>query len=204
MIAVLVQIALSSEVAHLQLLKVSVMGSESSKTEIVRVEVPVEVEAKSELLSMMKKEVSELDPVIKDGVMSTVLSQQDALIMEYSSLTDINQLKDDIKAMFKSVDDVNILDFIIDTATTMVSALKQSKDLTKAERWHQTIHQIRKKDKVIGMEAQYKIRIEDKLKGVLFRERKTVVVIGYKILIHILDQSPDDFLDHDELKSLTF
>ncbi len=69
--------------------------------------------------------------------------------------------------MFNNVDDVKILDFIIATATAMISALKQSKDITKAVRWHQRKLEKKINHRVVGMEAYYKIRIGNKVKGMM-------------------------------------
>ncbi len=108
------------------------------------------------------------------------MSQEDVLVMEYSTLDNSDQIEADIKAMFKTVDDVKILDFIIATATAMISALKQSKDMTKAVRWHQRKLVKKINHNVVGMEAHYKIRIEEKV--MVLKEKKTLVLIGYKVL----------------------
>ncbi len=54
------------------------------------------------------------------------------------------------------------------------------------------------------MEAHYKMRIEEKVKGMVLKEKKTLVLIGYKVLAHTLDGLPEDYLEADELNSLAF
>ncbi len=58
--------------------------------------------------------------------------------------------------------------------------------------------------RIVGMEAHYKIRIEEKVKRTTLKEKKTVLLIGYKVFAHSLDRSLEDFLETDELKSLAF
>ncbi len=53
--------------------------------------------------------------------------------------------------------------------------------------------------RIVGMEAHYKIQIEEKVKITVPTLKKTVLLIGYKVFAHSLDLSPEDFL---ELKSL--
>ena len=179
--------------------------------EVVReVAVPMPIYIQPELneqLEELKEEVKTVVPVITDGIKHTFMSQEDVLLMKYSQLDDMDKIKEDIKGMFQSVDDVKILDFIIATATSMISALKHSKEMKEVMRWHQRKLEKRVSDtQVVGMEAHYKVKIEETTSGGIIskKEKETVVLIAYKVMAHILDRAPEDFLGKEELAALTF
>lgn len=60
------------------------------------------------------------------------------------------------------------------------------------------------KDKVYGIELQYKVRFLDQLKGVYgFRSNETTLLVAYKSAVYVMDAKPEDFPDEDELAALT-
>ena len=78
--------------------------------------------------------------------------------------------------------DSDILKFITDTATSMITALKHSKEMKEVVRWHQRKIEKKVGGKIIGMEAHYKVKIQEQTKGVWSKEKDTVVLIAYKVM----------------------
>ncbi len=68
--------------------------------------------------------------------------------MEYSALDNIDQIKEACLTMSMML---KLQTFIIATATAMISALKQSKDITKAVCWHQRKLEKKINHRVVGM-----------------------------------------------------
>ena len=163
-----------------------------------------------EHLEELKQEVKKVVPLITDGIKHTILSQEDVLLMRYSQLDHMDRMTEDIKAMFQNVDDVRILDFIISTATSMIGAVKHSMEMKEVMRWHQRKVEKRINDKVIGMEAHYKVEIKEyrytsKTKyRWMVPEKETVVLIAYKVMAHTLDRAPGDFLSAKDISCLIF
>ena len=86
-------------------------------------------------LEQRKKEVTSVEPSIQQDVKQTVSLEQDALLMRYSQLKDKAKIEEDIKKIFG--DYQAMLDFIVDTACRMVSAMTSSEKMTDVLRWHE-------------------------------------------------------------------
>ena len=163
-----------------------------------------------EHLEELKQEVKKVIPLMTDGIKHTIMSQEDVLLMRYSQLDHMDKIKEDIRAMFLNVDDIRILDFIISTATSMIGAVKHSMEMKEVMRWHQRKVEKRINDKVIGMEAHYKVEIKEyrytsKTKySWMVPEKETVVLIAYKVMDHTLDRAPSDFLSAKDISCLIF
>lgn len=152
-------------------------------------------------LESLKKEVVSVQPCISDGVKETVFSEQDALLMRYSQLSDRGTIEKNIQEVFGKFP---VLEFIIDTATRMISAMQTTEEMTEILRWQERKLVKRVGSKVYGIEAHYKVKIMEKDKGTFKTNKETVGLIAYKLLAHVMDRPADDFPDDEELKCVTF
>lgn len=181
------------------------MGGSPSK-EVVYVESDESKQAKvlSKLenqLEDLRKEVVSVRPCITEGVRETISSEQDALLMRYSQLTDVTVIEENIREVFGNFP---VLEFIVDTATRMVSAMNSTEEMTEILRWQERKLVKRVGSRVYGIEAHFKVKILEKEKGTFRTSKDTVVLIAYKCLAHVMDRPADDYPDDNELKRLTF
>jgi len=184
------------------------MGSQSSK-EVVRY---VESDESKRIrllgqlenqLEQLKQEVITVEPVISKNVRQTVRQEQDALLMRYSQLADKERIVRDIREIFGGFP---LLDFLVETATKLVSAMTSSEDLKEILRWQERTIVKRVGRQVYGMEAHYKVKVLEETKGSVpgFKSKDTVVLIAYKCIAHAMDLNPAEFPDDKEHKKLTF
>ena len=185
-----------------------IMGSSSSKEVVKYVE--SDESKRIRLLNKLEKQLEELkqevitvEPAISSNVRYTVGQEQDALLMRYSQLTDIEQVARDIQRIFGGFP---ILNFLVETATKLVSTITSSQDLKEILRWQERKKVTRVGDKVYGMEVHYKLKLLEEDKGTMFtgRSKDTVVLIAYKCITHAMDLNPEEFPDNEEFKKLTF
>lgn len=174
-----------------------------------------------EQLEEMKDEVKEVDQIITEDVIDTVKSIEDSVLLSYEQLEDMSKIEANIQQVFKGFPAVGIL---VDSATSMIAAMKNTDELKKMFRWQQrkVIQRIPGKrgqpDKVVGLELHYKVKIieESTAAGMMSRvsgffkgapaqdKKKTVVLVAYKCLAHTMDLPADDYLDKEELDNLVF
>ena len=172
-------------------------------------------------LNEMKDEVKEVEQIITDKVRSTVKSIEDSVLLSYEQLEDISKIEANIEQVFKGFPAVGIL---VDTATNMIAAMKNTEELKKMFRWQQRkmIQRMSGKpgepDKVMGLELHYKVKIIEestaagmwsKFSGFVMHapapdKKKTIVLVAYKCLAHAMNLDADDYLDKEELDSLVF
>jgi len=154
-------------------------------------------------LEELKQEVTSVEPAFKTNVRETVRQHQDALLMRYSELQDKDQVIQHIQNIFGGSP---LLEFLVETATRMVSTMISSHELKEILRWQEQKVVKRVGNKVYGMEAHYKVKLLEESKGNLpgFRSRDTVVLIAYKCIAHTMNLNPQDFPDEEEHKQLTF
>lgn len=152
-------------------------------------------------LEELKQEVVTVEPAISSNVRSTVFQEQDALLMRYSQLTDKEQVIRDVKTIFGGFP---ILEFLVDTATKLVSTMASSEDLKEILRWQERKMVKRVGDQVFGLEAHYKVKVLEETKGTFIKSKDTVVLIAYKCIAHAMDLNPAEFPDEEMYKKLTF
>ena len=154
-------------------------------------------------LEQLKQEVITVQPAISDNVLETVRQEQDALLMRYSQLTDKEQVVRDIRGIFSGFP---ILEFLVETASKLVSTMTSSQELKEILRWQERKMVKRVGNKVYGMEAHYKVKVLEETKGSVpgFKSKDTVVLIAYKCIAHVMDLNPAELPDDEEHKQLTF
>lgn len=154
-------------------------------------------------LEQLKQEVITVEPTINSNVRETVRQEQEALLMRYSQLTDKEQVVRDIRGIFSGFP---ILEFLVETASKLVSTMASSQELQEILRWQERKMVKRIGDKVYGIEAHYKVKVLEETKGNVpgFKSKDTVVLIAYKCIAHVMDLNPAEFPDDEEHKKLTF
>lgn len=180
------------------------MGGSSSK-EVVEVDEESQKEQilkeLDQQLDGLRQEVGRIQPLITKGVKDTTHTIGDALIMRYSQLQDRSKMEEDIQKIFGKYPG---LDFLKDTASTLIAAMNSTKEMTEIVRWQERKTTKRIGDKVVGLECHYKVKIIEKSVGRFTSSKETVCLIAYKYLVHILDKRPEEYLDDEETKRLTF
>ena len=122
--------------------------------------------------------------------------------MRYSQLADKDKVTQDISNLFAGFPQVN---FLVETATRMVSALTSSDELQEILRWQDRTKVMRVGNKVLGIEVHYKVKVLEESKGhVLNRSKDTLVMFAYKCIAHAMDHDPENFPDVQEHSKLTF
>ena len=154
-------------------------------------------------LQQLKAEVKGVQPSINENVRDTISQEQDALLLRYSQLKDKELVVQHIKEVFGKFP---LLQFLVDTATTLVGIMTSSEEMKEILRWHEKKMVKRVNDKVYGIEAHYKVKILEETKGnfVTGKSQDTVVLIAYKCMSHVMDLNPENFPDTEEFKQITF
>lgn len=181
------------------------MGGSSSKEVVQTVYVESDESKRIRMLGKLdrqlddlKHEVISVKPLINQNVRETIASEEDALLMRYSQLQDTKEIEKNIREIF-----VNFpaLDFLVDTATKMISAVNKSEELTELLRWHERKVIKRSGRRVYGLELHYKVKILEEDKGRIRTHKETVVLIAYKCLAHVMDLNPDEYPDDEEMQA---
>lgn len=174
-----------------------------------------------EQLDAMKDEVKDVEEIINDDVIDTIKSIEDSVLLQYEQLRDMSTIETNIRQVFKGFP---ALDVLVDAATSMIAAMKNTEELKKMFRWQQRkiIQRVPGKggnpDRVVGLELHYKVKIveETEVAGALKRfggwvsgtpakdNTKTIVMVAYKCLAKTMNLEPSDYLDKDELDDLKF
>ena len=154
-------------------------------------------------LKELQAEVTSVEPSIKENVKETIHLEQDALLMRYSELSNKQLIVEHVKQIFG---DFPLLEFLVDTSTTLVSVMASSEEMKELLRWHEKKLVKRVGNKVYGIEAHYKVKVLEETKGnmVTGKSKDTVVLIAYKCLSHTMDLDPEDFPDDKELEKIKF
>ena len=154
-------------------------------------------------LKELQAEVTSVEPSIKENVKETIHLEQDALLMRYSELSNKDLIVEHVKKIFGKFP---LLEFLVDTSTTLVSVMASSEEMKELLRWHEKKLVKRVNNKVYGIEAHYKVKVLEETKGnmVTGKSKDTVVLIAYKCLSHTMDLDPEDFPDDKELEKIKF
>ena len=154
-------------------------------------------------LKELKAEVTSVQPSIKENVRETIFLEQNALMIRYSELKNKQKIVEHVKQMFGNFP---LLEFLVDTATTLVSVMASSEEMKELLRWHDKKLVKRVGDKVYGIEAHYKVKVLEEIKGnrITGMSKDTVVMIAYKCLSHAMDLDPEDFPDDKALAQIKF
>lgn len=188
------------------------MGGKQSQEIVVR-EVESDQSLESRLrgslesqLKDMKEDVVQVAPVIEKNIIHTITEINDAVVLRYSQLDDYSKISANIQLILGNDSMPQVTEFLVETAKKMIAAMNSTDEMKEAMRWQMRKQLVKVGDKVIGMEAHYRVKLlEEKTKHYVSKDSKnTVVMIGYKILIHSLQGSTEALLSTDELKGLTF
>lgn len=188
------------------------MGHSESKEVIIR-EVESDEGMRARLqgmldsqLATMKDDVLQVHPVITDNVLETLNEISDALVIRYSNLKSKDEISKNIREIIGYDALPQVTEFLVETATRMVSAMQSTEEMKEVMRWQRRKQVVKVDDKVVGMEAHYRVKLlEEKSRSYLpFGSKDTVVMIGYKIYVHSLNADPNNVLSTDQLKKLTF
>ena len=154
-------------------------------------------------LKELKAEVTSVQPSIKENVRETIFLEQNALMIRYSELKNKQKIVEHVKEMFGNFP---LLEFLVDTATTLVSVMASSEEMKELLRWHDKKLVKRFGNKVYGIEAHYKVKVLEEIKGnrITGTSKDTVVLIAYKCLSHAMDLDPEDFPDDKALAQIKF
>ena len=154
-------------------------------------------------LEELKKDVINVQPAIREHVKETIRVEQNALLMRYSELTNKQQIVEHVKQI---LGDFPLLEFLVDTAKTLVSVIASSEEMKELFCWHEKKLVKRVNSKVYGIEAHYKVKVLEEIKGYRLtgKSRDSVVLIAYKCLSHTMDLDPEDFPDDKELEKIKF
>lgn len=154
-------------------------------------------------LKELKAEVTSVQPSIKENVRETIFLEQNALMIRYSELKNKQKIVEHVKEMFGNFP---LLEFLVDTATTLVSVMASSEEMKELLRWHDKKLVKRVGNKVYAIEAHYKVKVLEEIKGnrITGTSKDTVVLIAYKCLSHAMDLDPEDFPDDKALAQIKF
>lgn len=154
-------------------------------------------------LKELKAEVTSVEPSIKENVRETISLEQNALMIRYSELKNKQKIVEHVKEMFG---DFPLVEFLVDTATTLVSVMASSEEMKELLRWHQRRLVKRIDDQVYGIEAHYKVKVLEEIKGnrITGTSKDTVVLIAYKCMSHVMNLDPKDFPDDKALAQIKF
>lgn len=188
------------------------MGGSESKSVVIR-----EVESAESLeyrmrgtlksqLEEMKSDVKQVVPAIDENVIKTINEIEDALILRYSQLDDRSKIAENVRQILGAGSIQQVTAFIVDAAEKMIYAMHSTDEMKEVMRWQMRKQVIKVGSQVIGMEAHYRVKVlEEKSKNYVTKDTKdTVVIIGYKILVHSLQENPADMLTGEQLKTLSF
>ncbi|CAF4273400.1 unnamed protein product, partial [Adineta steineri] len=101
----------------------------------------------------LKNEVLSQPQLILDGILETVMDHGDVLVLKYSNLTNMEEIKKNVADIFGKFPLLNV---IADTATQLIATMNNTKELTELIKWHQRTIKKLVGDKVFGLEMHYK------------------------------------------------
>ena len=206
-----------SKVEHTTKVIVERVGPDPA--EIAECQAAVEKCVKDQLQEM-KAEISEVAPIITQGVHATQDKVEGCDIMEYEDLQDISKVVKDLEKTFKGCNGHVV---IIEMATGAIEAMKDRKELKKMTRWQQRQRiqvvsgRSGQPDKIVGIELHYKVVVADETisENVIkkyykkwtasdYEHKKTTVIVAYKVLTHAMEGDPSKLLSGDQLKAIDF
>lgn len=133
-------------------------------------------------LELLRQEVVCRPQAIKNGVLNTIYSVTDAVILRYSELDNIRIIEKSVEKIFQKFPG---REHVIDATRAMISDMRSSES-SSLRGWQ---HRQRFKDhdgKRIGLEIHYKTQMFDDVPT--SHTRDTVVLIAYKCLAHTMDK----------------
>ena len=189
------------------------MGGNSSKEDIIEEN---EAEEANRALALIKleKQLEGLKEEVQsfkqhfpsEEVQHTIASKDDVLLLQYKELEDMSKIADNIDTIFEGLPG---MEFIIDTAKKLISAIRQTDELKEIIRW-QSNRVIQTDDagkSSIGVEVHYKLKIleETKSEGMLRgKSKSTAFLIAYKYFAHALNKPPSEIPSLQDIKKIKF
>ena len=157
-------------------------------------------------LATLKDEVVQVSPVIQEKVITTINEISDAIVIRYRQLENMEKIECNIRDILGSSALPQVTEFLVETATRMISAMNSTDEMKEIMRWQRRKQVVNVDGQVVGMEVHYRVKLlEEKTKYYISKSsRDTVVLIGYKIMVHSLRENPDHVLTASQLKGLTF
>ena len=194
----------------LKLLLCAVMGGTQSVV-IREVETDESLEARvrgtlDSQLQDMREDVLKVPPVISENVITTINEISDAIVIRYHQLEKLDVIAKNIQDLLGSDSMPQVTEFLVETATKRVAAMNSTAEMKEIMRWQRRKQVVNVDGQVIGMEAHYRVKLlEEKTKHYISKDSKdTVILIGYKILVHSLQERPEHVLTGPQLKQLKF
>ena len=83
-------------------------------------------------LDDLKKEVTTVEPIIRDNVKAQITKIEDATLLRYSQLQDMSKTEDNIRQVFKGFP---VMQVLVDAASNMIAAMNATDELTEILRW---------------------------------------------------------------------
>lgn len=188
------------------------MGGSSSKENVVqKIDPNADEQQKVILLERLEKqveslraEIKELPPAFTKDIKETVSMEEDVMLLRYADLRDKSVIQTNIKEIFCNHP---LVDFITDTATSLVSSMSSTQEMTDAMRWNERKMIKRVGDKIFGLEAHFKVQLVEKEKSHnlgLTHSRETFLMVAYKCRAHSIQGDPTNYPDAEDFKQLTF
>ena len=156
-------------------------------------------------LDALKREVTNVKPIIRDNILAKIISIEDAMVLKYNQLQDMSKIKDNINQVFKGYP---ILHVLADAASNMIATMNTTDELTDILRWQQRKHIKRVRDKVYGLELHSTAKIFEKTKRWVESEKEleksTFVLFAFKANVCTMELNPADYPDEEDLSFLRF
>lgn len=187
-------------------------GSSSKESEVINQVAPdADEQQKVVLLERLEKQVQELREEIKeippsftDEIKETVSMEEDVMLLRYADLKDKSIIQRNIQDIFSKHP---ILEFIMETAKSMISSMSTTQEMTDAMRWNNRKLVKRVGNKIFGLEAHFKVQLLEKKESHnlgLTSSRDTILIVAYKCRAHSIEGDPESFPDEQDMKHLKF
>ena len=158
-------------------------------------------------LSALGEEVRKVDPLFaEEKILETVACYQDAVMMRYERLDDMDTILKHLESVFIDFPGV---DTLMDHAKKLIQCTRDSSALKEIMRWQSSKVMRVIEGSTIGIEVHYKLKIYEESTGSRFwfspssLKKDTVVLIGYKCVSHTMNVNASSVPNVDKLKRIT-
>ena len=163
-------------------------------------------------LNSLKEEVQAFKQHFSsEEVRHTFFSKDDVLLLEYKELEDMTKISNNIDTIFKGMPG---MEFIIDTAQKLISAIRETDELKEIIRWqsNKVIQADADRKRSIGVEVHYKLKILEETKGKIGTpfgnlragSKNTVLLIAYKCFAHVMNKPASEIPSLEDMKKIKF
>ena len=131
-------------------------------------------------LDSLRQEIKSRPQAITQGVLKTVSSVEDAVILRYSDLQDKKEIERNVETIFSKFPGRKK---VVDSTKRMIDDMQSSRS-DQLQGWRHNKKFKDHKGKKIGIEIHYKTKM---FEASLSASRDTVVLIAFKCIAHIMD-----------------